>query len=541
MAIAASRIFDFLERQEAGTVERHEISLAAFGALRRSLRQIVLRLRDSDDQDALSLSGQLRALLSEWLTIPVAFECSMLDAVSGFFRRSEAGGTRWGSDIQALYDEAIRATENLRSVENPVRDEIRLVIWELRAQAQTFKVYCHRRARPHFETIFIVPGELPLSEDTFLHSVQDYRNTEPFDTLIKVGPLRARGWGSAPDALLTAPRFRTLVQVVWSGCSDEPGFGYDPALPPTDNTATDGATPPVAVSIGRRPVQWKTLVTRSGEDPGAAAGYTPEEDELRAFREMDQSRDERRATLFEIAGKHGILYPPHSEVLSFDPASSACEPIDYRRPGESLHEGLYIILPRLGEVDLGGVRAEHGHYSRIWKARLEQQWRTDASGLIKRLQAAGLNLVYLGAAIKHWCEPPSTVIHAPQTMKHFEILVRVLGVGSDAEVPQHLRWGSWSQFAWVEIARSRGEAIQTGFEEQGIVDEQSLLSLRRLIAIIRAEALAKADFLLPIPDGNGIRGEFAFFKVYRVEEGFRAPEAELKVVRELSVIDKWRD
>jgi len=43
-----------------------------------------------------------------------------------------------------------------------------------------------------------------------------------------VGPLRSKGWGSAPDAILSAPRFARLIQIVWSGCGDEEDFGYDP-------------------------------------------------------------------------------------------------------------------------------------------------------------------------------------------------------------------------------------------------------------------------------------------------------------------------
>jgi len=51
---------------------------------------------------------------------------------------------------------------------------------------------------------------------------------KPFEVLIKMGPLRSKGWGSAPDAIVSAPRFGTLVQIVWAGCADEDDFGYDP-------------------------------------------------------------------------------------------------------------------------------------------------------------------------------------------------------------------------------------------------------------------------------------------------------------------------
>ena len=211
MPVTASQVFEFLERQEACTVERHEFALAAFGTLRRSLRHIVLKLRESDAPEALEVSDHLRGVLSEWLTVPVPFDRSMLDAVVCQLGGAEAVQARWGSDIRTLYDTAVYAAEDLTSLENPIREELRAVIRDLLSQGRTFRIYCHRRARSHFESLLVLSGELPIPENAFLHSVREYRETKPFDVLIKVGPLRTRGWGSAPDALLTAPRFGTLV------------------------------------------------------------------------------------------------------------------------------------------------------------------------------------------------------------------------------------------------------------------------------------------------------------------------------------------
>jgi hypothetical protein len=560
MPVAASQVFEFLERQKVGTVERHEIALAAFGTLRRSLRQIALKLCDSDDQEALSVSNQLRVLLCEWLTVPVPFDRSMLRAVEDLLGRSEAVHARWGSDTGALYDMALRAAENLPSLENPLREKLRAVIRELRSQGRNLKIYCHRRARQHFESLLSKPEDAPISEDAFLHSLRDYCETEPFDALIKVGPLRIRGWGSAPDALLTAPRFGTLCQIVWSGCNDDPNFGYDPVLPPTVALTTNG-TASVVPSITRHgPMEWSTHVTRSGVDNGAVSEYANEADELRIFRGTGQPFGKRSATLVQVDEKHGILYPPHSKVLSFDPSSTAGEPISLRTPGETLVEGMYVITPSVGEVDLGGLQAEQGQYSQIWRERLEQEWRDDAKGLIKRLQAAGLKLVNLNSAIRHWCEPPGTVIHAPQLTKHFEILLRVLGLDRDVDSsPGQKRTLLFWQRAWNEVRRSRGQAIQTGFQEHELLEEQLLVTIKNLIPEIREKILATdgcaikrpslvrlldetaSVFQLPVPVGAGIKGRFVFRKVYGIEEGFSAPETELKVVRELNLIDQWRD
>ena len=481
-------------------------------------------------RQTLDISDRLRALLSEWLTVPIPFDRSVRGAVSDVLGQAETVQGRWGADIRKLYETALRSADDISSAENPLREKLRSVLGELLAQEQTFKIYCHRRARPYFESILIFQGKSSLLENAFLHSVRDYRETEPFDVLIKIGPFRIRGWGSAPDALITAPRFGTIIQIVWAGCGDDPGFGYDPVSP----LAADDSSQP-----SRRPAEWIKRVTRIGEDPEAVVGYSSETDELMSFTAMNQPREKRPAKLLQIDGEHGILYPPHSRVLSFNPNPTASDPIGRRIPGETLVEGMFVIMPLIGNVDLGGVQAEHGYYSKLWKAKLDSEFLTDAPHLIKRLREAGLNLVHLDAAIINWAKPPSTVIHAPQQRKHFEILLRVLGFHGDDNNGQ-LNNSFW-RLAWNEVRRSRGEAIQAGFQEQEIVEEQLIAILRKLLPGIREHALANNGFNLAIPDGNGIKGLVLFLRVCGIEEGFNVPGTELRVVRELSVIDQWRE
>jgi hypothetical protein len=240
-----------------------------------------------------------------------------------------------------------------------------------------------------------------------------------------------------------------------------------------------------------------------------------------------------------VDGEHGILFPPHSGILSFDPNQAEREPVGLRIPGETLLEGMYVIMPFIGDVDLGGVQAEHGHYSQIWKARLRESFAADAANLIRQLRAAGLNLVNLEPAILHWCRPPSTVIHAPQKLMHFEVLLQVLGVGIDDNSRPRNNLPPFWQLAWNEIRRSRGEAIQAGFQEHEIVDEQVLKIISALVPQI-LETLGNEGIFLDIPEGYGIKGFFMLFKVHGIEEGYSAPVADLKAVRELRVLDQWR-
>ena len=95
---------------------------------------------------------------------------------------------------------------------------------------------------------------------------KDYREVEPFDVLVKVGPLRSKGWGSAPDATLSAPRFAKMVQIVWSGCGDEDDFGYDPA-----GIIAGGASAPAssreADRGGSRAIRWTRETSSGSETP----------------------------------------------------------------------------------------------------------------------------------------------------------------------------------------------------------------------------------------------------------------------------------
>ena len=306
MIVAASQVFGFLEQCPTCSIEKHEIHLGAFSVLRRSIRLIVIRLNEDGDDESQEIADRFRTLLSEWLTVPVPFDDSFLESISAV-GDADAIDRRWGHEVRTAYDHTCGAARLLQRAENPARGEVRNAVRQLGSLGSTLKIYCHRRARAHFESIF---ADDPLPPDVFLHSVKDYREVEPFDCLIKVGALRSKGWGSAPDAVLSAPRFAKMVQIVWSGCSDEDDFGYDPAgITGTSGSAPSGAADPG----GARAIRWRRDVIKIGDAADIAAA-TADDDELKLFRALALATAVRRATLVEIDSKDGILYPPHSAV-----------------------------------------------------------------------------------------------------------------------------------------------------------------------------------------------------------------------------------
>jgi hypothetical protein len=531
VTVPASNVFDFLERHRTLSVERHEIFSAEFSTLRYNLRSIIFQLREGDSEEASDISGRLRSLLSEWLTTPVEFDAAILEAVQTLGTPA-AIESRWGGDMRTWYEAACIAAQTVTLRENPVRERLRALLRQLRVEGADFRIYCHRMATSRFESILDEAVDAPLGASCFLHSLKDYRETAPFEVMIKVGPLRSRGWGAIPDAVVVAPRFARMIQIVWSGCSDEADFGYDPVASPQG----DGTT---AWRAGVAGVSWTTQVTRDPSDQ-PVIGEVHDEDELGLFRELDQVRERRRATLIQIDEGHGILYPAHAKILSFDPDPTVVVPLDRRLPGETLVEGMYVVRPFSIDADLGGLRAEHGRYSLIWKARLTEELGRDHEGLTERLRASGLDLVHLRSAIAHWCKPPTTVIHAPQQARHFEILIRVLGIDFEAEAAFSEQRRAWWRYAWKEIGQSRGEAIQQGVQEQEIVEEQFCASLGTILPDIRLRASEGESFKVEIPHGHGLDGTALFDRVYAIETGFLTPDSELRIVQELHAIERWR-
>ena len=537
MSVAASKIFGFLEQRQTFKFERNEIAFREFEILRRNLRQIVMKLRESDDHEAVEIAEGIRSLLSEWLTTPVTFDTLIERSIAELFGNRTGISARWGSDIATFYEAARAAATNLGTVESPLRNKLKETIKELCQQGVRFKIYCHRRAKPHFESVLAEIEDVSVSDDLFLHSVRDYRDSDTFDVLIKTGPLRSRGWGAAPDAIWTAPRFEVLKLIVWSGSNDEPGFGYDPS----QIRDTSSRVASLANTNAYRLPKWSEERSRTGDHDDLQDIEGSDWDELSVFGEKTQSVDNRAAKFVQVDEEHGIFYPPYSRVLSFNPLPRSREPISRRIPGETLLDGMFVIMQELEDVDLGDLQARHGRYSRVWKTRLREEIISNCDELVERLRSAGLDLMHLEGAIKRWSREPGTVIHAPHRIGHFEILIRVLGIeDNEGSVGLHSAIPWWKR-AWMEIRQSRGEAIQAGQLEQELVDEQLATILGTLLTDIRREASLGQSFELAVPAASGMSGTLRFFPVIAIEDGFSVPDGELRVVRSIAAIDQWRD
>jgi hypothetical protein len=160
--------------------------------------------------------------------------------------------------------------------------------------------------------------------------------------------------------------------------------------------------------------------------------------------------------------------------------------------------------------------------------------------LIHDLDEAGLDLTWLGPALHNWAKPPTTVIHAPQQKRHFEILMRVLKADFASVAPARFRDEPLWQFAWQEVCHSRGEAIHAGFVNHAQEEESLREVLVSMVSDIRGLAAAGTSFTLALPGGRAVSGTALFHRVVAIEDGFRAPDQSMRVVRHLNEIEKWR-
>jgi len=530
---SVTKLFETLEKCGNLTHERHEIISTAFSKMRHNLWAIIQHLSQSEDPEAAEIVKTIRVNIFSWLTSPVMFDSRIPDALLKF-GEADVFEKRWG--LRGEFKSAIRAAVEMTSENSPLRSKLEEVIRALFSEGKKTKIFCHRRSREQFETINPSCLSAPQGDSVFLHSVRDYANAELFDALIKIGPLRSKGWGASPDALKSAPKFKRLIQIVWSGCSDEPGFGCDPV----ELSCSYGASPgqPSGEVLGNQ-ILWRKVETKNGQNTDSSQDFYSSQDELSFFNETNSHLPRRRAILLEISNNEGILLP-QAEVLSYDPKAANGEFVDLRVPGESIFPGMFVIQTKLGEISFGDTRAQESGYCRTWRQRLNEELLSRPDALFRNLQNKGLRLKNLRNCAKYWAQPPDAVIHAPQQKKHFQILIDALSINPELTQPTKSDTRAWWQKAWDEIRVSRGEAVQTGRQEQELVEQRALELLKGLLPEILNMSASSETFQIQIPPGNDLIGAFVFHKILRIEAGFLAPENEIKIIRDLNTLEEWK-
>lgn len=537
--LTASAIYEFFQRAPELDLVRIDVASPAFAVFRRNVRRLIEIVRE--DQASIGNAESIQYSLLQWLSVPMPLSEFDLSPIVALGTPSTVAFT-WGEDARRCLVEAELALDELRTAENPLRIAVQDALLDAAASCDSIRIYCHRTARAHFESLEHWKDILDLATVDFLGSPRDYRASVPFDSLLKVGPFRTRGFSSMPGAVINAPRFHRLIQVAWLGTPDQPGFGVDPIIErwtsregeTSAGEAQDHESQSIAAFTRHASVVGDTRMR--GETDFTVVDDFSAESGSRSTR----SGTNRKAILFHLADGLGCLQAPHADIICLhrqgaNVAASRLEPsnVDDRIT--------HLVDPALQQVDLGTVPSSHGRFAPLWKARLREEYLRNPVELVKKLRLGGIALVNLESRVREWLQLSGNVIHSPQQRRHFEILIEVLGIEGDPLSYPRGRRLTWSATAWAEIANSRGVAIQHGSERHEIIAEELEILLNNECMTFAVQVKPGVSFTWEIPAGRSLTGRIRLHAIHEIEDGYRCPDQILKTIEPIEKLLPWRE
>jgi hypothetical protein len=497
----ATAIFEFHANSAPLRIERIEVGCKAFTRLRSAMFRLINLI--AEDGDDVEYARELRAQLLRWLTSPVDFRELSSVAVDALGPGPKLE-LRWGRDIA---EEAARVKELLtflRTTESPLRIEVAQQMANLAGAGDSVAIYCHRTDREMFESLL---KDSRGGRAILISSERDYRCTPPVDVLLKIGPMRSRGFARTPAALLNAPRFNHLLQVVWEGLHDEPGFGSDPIH---GSSGSDAAHPVTSFHTAVH-----RIMDTAADGPEEAA-----HDELAMFAGtgLISEAETGPAVAIRLADDSIIPFARGSEQIVVERSRDDIVVVE-RRAADIEPLRTLLVIEKTSDLDVGSTRATEGSFSSVWKSELRRQLDHHPALLAQRVRRRGVSLASLAQCLRHWATGPTTVIPAPQRQSHFRALIEAL---FEAE-PTLMLSRSFVQEAWSEVMRSRSAALRDGMAEADLVRAEKL----RILDEMRPRILAKCDssraFSISIPQGESFSGSFFLCQVDSVEVGYRLP------------------
>ena len=195
--------------------------------IRRCIRNIYSRLFESDEEN--NTAAYLRLELLKLQTSPnipsveILSDCGLDDEVKT--KRV------WGQDVANFCIMLGRAIQTLNEYGSPLLEKlVEVVAEEIENNGlDKVKIWCHRKEVKIYIELFS-NYNINLTDDNFISSLAEYRKTELFEVLIRLGPLRSQGWSKTPRVILSSPRYSRLIQFMWEGVSNEKDFGFDPVV-----------------------------------------------------------------------------------------------------------------------------------------------------------------------------------------------------------------------------------------------------------------------------------------------------------------------
>ncbi|MBV4483255.1 hypothetical protein [Pseudomonas khavaziana] len=467
----------------------------------------------------------LRFEMQKWLTTPLMPDSGVfkLCGLTDYERTRRQWGGEVAQTVELLKDLITRYAEE-GSVLNS--EFVRLFV-ELVGEYEEdrIRIWCHHKERDLFRDL--LDGLIELDDGIFVSTLAEYRKSPPTEVLIRFGPLRMRGFGYAPEALITSPTYRRLVRLIWTGLADEEGFADDPVLSSHNYLATLRSL--------------RTTVTGNLGTVTLSAEMESGDDLVFLDQKATTGKSLHDCVLVEFPAEYSVLLRPGSRLLVFSPHCTDADAIGYRHIGD-VDAGDYLLIhdadADLGEVSVDVTKAP---LAVLWKEGLADAWRRHPGACAQKMQQAGIGLQDLSRAVQKWTAVNGSVIRAPLRKKHFEaLLTKVLDpelippiVADGRTVP------GWRR-AWAEVESTRVNAIQHGAVENAIVNEQLVAELRKELPAIRH--LISLDEVYPylLQPESGLTGSVTFKPVLSISPHFAAPADLLEKPLKLLVSEQYR-
>lgn len=497
-----------------------------FSAIRHHMRMLHSELyRPDDDVHQNEPALLLRYEMQKWLTSPQMPDSDL------FMRCGLDDDARirqqWGEQATktvAILKDLITSYMEEGSVLNT--EFVRLFV-DLAGKygEDRIRIWCHQRERDLFRDL--LKGLSEIDDRAFISTLAEYRKHPPIDALIHFGPLRTRGFGNVPEALITSPSYHRLIRLVWAGLEDEIGFADDPVVP-THNYLSNMRS--VRSTVTAKPRRMMEPVRME-----------PADDLELLDQRVSMGRNLHRCVRVEFPAEYSALLRPGSRFLVLSPHCIDAKAIDYRHINE-IEPGDYL-LTHDAEADLGeiSIDASKAPLASLWKKALADAWRRFPGVYAHKMQQAGIDLKDLDRAVEKWTDMHGTVIHAPRRKKHFEaLLTKVL----DPElIPPMVEGGrtvpGWRR-ALVEVESSRVTAVQHGAVASAIVSEQLVAVLRKELPVIREMIALNDVYHHQLQPESGLSGSVALKLVLSLSPDFAAPAEQLEKTLKLPISEQYR-
>jgi|GEM_PF-4346195 len=516
--MGASEVISFIDNNDFFS---HSIKIKSnlVSLIRSRIRFIYSELYENNQESTTAARLRLELLKLQSSTelpdINILQECN-LDKVNNVRRQ-------YGDSVADACFELIKLFKALQHKDSPLLKTLinRTEEAIIEVGLSNIKIWCHRNEKDTIVRQF-QEHEIYLTNENFIHNLTQYRTTSLFEILIKIGPLRNYGWCKTPNIILTAPRFKKLIQIVWSGMPNEPDYEKDPFMSNLQSKAL--------FSYSEEQLDASTDLNLEGE-------LTIEADNQEEFDDFDFLKQrpisvirETKTLLLELPEEMAVLIRPGSERLIFDISDYAkikVTQVDKIKPNQ------YIITHNI-RTDLGDeqIELEKTEWAKVWKKELKRQFDLGRWTLYSKMRNAGINLIHLESAAKRWMSMDGNVITAPQTKEHFRILIESVLAGC-------LERNQWKK-AWREVQASNVKAMQNGMLENDLTEEQLVEDLKPYLDILKELSVNNDHFVFPLPGSSSLLGTIQFSKILEVSSGFKCPNEKLNSIEHIANLEIYR-